>query len=508
MEILSQETFKVCDNVVRISKDYDLNNKRIEIPRDIIIDLSHGSLNNGTIIFKNNLLVNAERHAINAKVEGVIANHTIKTSWFADINQVYLIYNCQTVVFDEDTTITTPIVVNGDNVTYDGNGHVFSCQSSFFIISGHSNITIRNFNASATTPTDKFFMNMTQSNIDMSHINILNNHINNFQVGVSVSNENSNHVASHCLIYDNYIENCKGTNSGQGYGIHLANAEFCNIINNHIENCDRHAIYNAYGKFNRISGNTIKDHRKDVSDTGSVLPALSIDRKSEHIIIDNNRFINNRNVSILLICYSEGINNVDLTQAKYGNMVDITIRDNHFLEMTELEGTTIYPVIMVDYNAISPSSYTSLSTVYNIIDVSIYGNKFEFLSTKLARAIRVYRCENLCITNNEFYFKNIQKLGITNFCFLLDIDPLYNTINKMYANISQNIFSSLVSTVGTANMYCFCNMMNHQNSWYYITVCQNLFFRINEGSSSLYKLYYDQEYWPSALPSNLKLQLV
>lgn len=57
MEILSQETFKVCDNVVRISKDYDLNNKRIEIPRDIIIDLSHGALNNGTIIFKNNPLV-------------------------------------------------------------------------------------------------------------------------------------------------------------------------------------------------------------------------------------------------------------------------------------------------------------------------------------------------------------------------------------------------------------------------------------------------------------------
>ena len=124
----------------------------------------------------------------------------------------------------------------------------------------------------------------TISNVDFHDLKI-----SNINIGITL-NANLSGTYTKGVVRNNILTDIPGINSGQGYGIHLAEASQITVTGNIIDNASRHAIYQAKGENlgNVISGNTIKNHRSDVTN-GTYRPAVNISRSSG-VTVSNNIF--------------------------------------------------------------------------------------------------------------------------------------------------------------------------------------------------------------------------
>lgn len=484
MVILSEETLHHDARLFVVEKDYSLDGRKIVLPPGMKVEFNGGSINNGTIVMNDVLLDGVAPHSINAQVEGTVANKAIKMSWFADINKVKLTYTNQVVYYDEGGTINTPVEITGSNVIYEGMNNNFICNSTFFVIRGASNITIQNFYASAVA-SEICFEDMPSYASDISGINISNNHITGFKVGISLNNDTENHTVSDCVVSGNYIENCSGASPGHGYGIHLAHAVDCIISNNTIINSDRHSIYHAYGSGNKILNNTILNHRMTVASDLSLRSAIEISRRSVGLTVKGNTITNCYNAGILVYAFPHSFESdaVDFTE-KYGCCENITIDGNTFV-MTGVSIDTGLPSIMLGYlyNG-DNTSYTDFVNYY-VKDVKVINNTFIKASTENLKCIRVDQCRQLTVQSNSFQF-NAPATGHEK--NLIEISPAFKNVETMTAVVKNNNFSAL-SNITNYGVYCLGELLSIRNTLFDVTFQGNTFTNQKNGSVWNFRTY-------------------
>ena len=207
-------------------------------------------------------------------------------------------------------------------------------------------------------------------------------------------------------VVDNTILNARGTEGGQGYGIHLANARNCLIMGNTIENSDRHSIYHAYGDHNSIIGNTIRNHRINHATPSELAPrsAIEVLRKSTNLSIIGNVISNCYNVGILVYAFPPSHETTDPTKYfKYGCIENITIQGNYFT-ISGISGDLggLMP-IMIGYIYDSSVQYSEFVN-YHVNDVKIKNNIFQKTNTEALGCIRIDQCLAPSIFNNTFKF--------------------------------------------------------------------------------------------------------
>lgn len=375
-----------------------------------------------------------------------------------------------TVYFDkEEETDYTIVLTNVENATFDGMQTALVCKSTLFRIDGGcKDIEICNFNAEAKKGHSPDFQCMTSTNNEnvRKNIYIHDNHLRGFSMAISLGADNvrPGKGVRNSKVYNNRIVGTQGTTPGTGYGIHLANARNCEVYNNYLENTTRHAIYHAWGRDNRIWGNTIVHHRMNVDfdkeSTGIIKAAVAIFRDSRNVLVDNNTFIDNNNVSIHVYSYPDGL---FMNEARYADMRRITIKDNHFINngihSVSTSSSTIevdYPAIMIGFNAYNP--YTAPHQ-YFIKDVTITGNQFENLNTNCQQCIRIYECSQLNISDNEFVFSHSSDLSDDKFWYIISLETDFKAYTSFTANITRNTFTTN-NTHTKAHVYVFNELAN------------------------------------------------
>jgi parallel beta-helix repeat protein len=406
-----------------------------------------------------------------------------------------------TVYFDmEEETDYTIVLTNVENAVFDGMQTALVCKSTLFRIDGGcKNIEICHFNAEAKRGTTPDFQCMTSSNNKKVRqgIHIHDNYLRGFSMAISLGADNvkPGKGVRNSKVYNNRIIGTMGTTPGKGYGIHLANARNCEVYNNHVENTTRHAIYHAWGEDNKIWGNTIVHHRMTVDfnkeSTGIIKGAVAIFRDSQNILVANNTFIDNYNVSIHVYSFPDPSY---MNEAHYADMHGIKIQNNHFVNNgvhTVNTGPATeevdYPAIMIGFNAYNP--YTA-SHRYFINDVTINNNKFENLNTNCQQCIRMYECSKLNITENEFVFSHRPDIRNSKFWYLISLETDYKAYTSFTANITRNTFTTQNTQSGT-NVYIFNEFANFKNyPRNKISVEGNTFANQQASDGLRYKLYY------------------
>ena len=390
--------------VFNVNTDYYIADNTLSVPANMTFNFSSGgSISGHTIVFNHTTIIGTLNHAIISIAKGTIANSIVYMSWFANVNNVEVEFANQTVNYDEDATIENTVYIHGNNVIFDGMGNDFFCNASFFSNQGYSNITIKNFNATANrTNTNLVFYEMHSINhVHIQNIQVYNNVLNNFKIGISLNNDEEDASVSYSNVYNNHITFCPGHDSGLGYGIHLANVKYCTVSDNEVVNCGRHAIYHAYGEYNTISDNIIREHCQDLTDY-RLLAALEIGRKSKNVTVENNTFVNCNNVCLLI--YSPMPSNDNCTgneyHWRYGKCENIIVQNNRYYK-GNLNGTVgNYPFI---YIGVQNHLYSELSAAGNVVkNVTISGNLFEKVECENQKCVLVYQCEILEISGNTF----------------------------------------------------------------------------------------------------------
>ena len=488
MKILDQKVLlEQPEGIFTVNADYSLNNQTLKIPQNFVLRFDGGSLNNGTIVFDNTVLENVSPHSIDATTKGTISNKIVKMSWFADVNQVNIDFANQTIEYDEDAVITSTVVVPGNNIVYDGKGNNFTCRVTFFCIEGKSNITIQNFNATAAENiADIDFQEMPTTAANVVGININNNTLNGFRVGISLNSDQEAYSVSDSIVYNNHIENCKGQNPGQGYGIHLAHAINCTVSGNTLINCARHSIYHAFGDGNKILNNVIRNHRMDYMSDLNVRSALEILRKSTNVLVKGNVFVNCYNVCILVYAfpyYHDGEESKD-SPHRYGCCENITIEDNTFV-MSGVNVILGLPSIMLGYLYDGDETpYKDFANHY-VNNVDIKGNYFLKASTENLECIRIDQCKKPTIEGNNFQF-NAPSTGHEE--VLIEIRDRFKNDEEMRALIQANSFYAL-NNISNFSVYCIGNLKPLINSLFDITVAKNIFVNQYNGNQLNYMVY-------------------
>src|SRR5579862_6110131 len=118
---------------------------------------------------------------------------------------------------------------------------------------------------------------------DVSFHNLI---IQDLVTGISL-NANLSGSYKLAIVKDNSLLNIIGTDSGSGYGIHIANAEHSIIGNNILTKTQRHAIYHGRGSYNTICFNHISGHREGVSES-AFRCAIVVARDSTGINVTGN----------------------------------------------------------------------------------------------------------------------------------------------------------------------------------------------------------------------------
>ena len=482
-----------------IDKDYNLNDARLVVPKGITIDLSNGSINNGTLVLDDTLLVNMSSGSIDARIEGTLRNSTIYTSTFGGINNLNIAdYSDKTIKCDYlETNITSGITISAANANgttetiFDGLNNSFPCSASLFIFSnGAKNVTIKNFNATSLTPYNspkKVFVDMNSANSNYKSIKITGNHILNFNVGISLNNDNNSYIVSDCLVKDNTIESCIGTNSGYGYGIHMANAYNCIISSNIIKYCQRHSIYHAYGGNNHIINNYIAEHRKNITDY-SPRAAIDICRKSKNILVKNNSFIKCNNICIYIssIIYTDDGEDGATHRFRYGHCENIIIEENAFIMAYTTENVGGLSNIMIGN---CTHSYTELENADALVkEVFIINNTFDKTSSESQKCIRVDQCLQLSITGNSFQF-SLPSSPSTSKYWIINFQDTTVSTSKMLASIIKNIFTYYGTNPGSHIFVLgdYMSLVTSQNNPDYVIKWFNNNFN-NQGTSN-YEFY-------------------
>lgn len=485
MAIMDQSVFQNTKNgKLVIDKDYNLNKAKIVVPKGMTIDLSGGTINNGSIIFDDTLLEGVGKHDINAYVEGTISNEEVRMSWFSDVNQVKVKFANQRVLFDETIVINTTQIV-GNGVTYDGSNNNFICNVTFFSIQGQSNVTIQNFNAVANA-SNIDFVEMPTTAAFSTGIDINHNIINGFKVGISLNCENSDYWVSNCSVTYNQILNAAGSTAGHGYGIHLANVKDSIISNNIITNSGRHSIYHAYGSNNQILDNVITNHAMS-DNTGYTNAAIEVVRHSTDVLIQGNTITNCYKVGILVYAYphsheQDAVN----VEGKYGCCENITIQYNYF-NITNSSINHTFPSILLGYLYNGSSTPYADFVNYHVNCVKVLYNSFTRLSTENLNCIRVDQCRHPKIEGNSFSFKP-KTTGNTR--TIIEIRNTFKNVQalSMTALISSNLFSEQGVT-SNYTIYCVGELNSLNNTCYDITVSGNSFMNQYNGSNLNYRTY-------------------
>jgi polygalacturonase len=124
----------------------------------------------------------------------------------------------------------------------------------------------------------------------LTKITYRNLRISSVVIGLSVTSENGGSTKD-ILIEKNTISTLKGTDGGEGYGIHVAGAAGAlvnaRILGNAIDNAERHSIYIARGRGVVVSGNLIREHRKTINTGTTLRAAITVARTSDVVVSGN-----------------------------------------------------------------------------------------------------------------------------------------------------------------------------------------------------------------------------
>lgn len=437
--------------IFNVNTDYYIADNSLAVPANMTFNFSSGgSISGHTIVFNHTTINGTLNHAIISKAEGTIANSTVYMSWFADVNNVEVHFANQTVKYDEDATIENMVHIHGNNVIFDGMGNDFICTATFFSNQGYSNITIKNFNATADqTHNNLTFYEMPSiEGGHMENIQVHNNVLNHFMIGISLNNDEVNASVSNSIVYNNHISDCPGSTSGSGYGIHLANVRNCIISGNVVEKCGRHAIYHAYGENNIIINNEIKDHCYNYT-IYNLWAAVEIGRKSKNVVVKGNTFLRCNNVCLLV--YSpqpdqDGDSGTHLF--RYGVCEGIVIEDNTFNNGTLTGVLGNLPYIYIGYEGASYSELIQSGTY--VADVTIIKNTFTKSLSNNLKCIQVNQCQRLTIAGNTFLF-GLPSSPQQNQYLIIDIPTNRITGYETMMTIVHNTFT--YSGPGVGNIY-------------------------------------------------------
>lgn len=516
MAIMDQSFFQNAKNgKLVIDKDYNLNKATLVVPNGMTIDLSGGTINNGTLVLDDTLLENMNTGSIDARIEGTLRNTIIYTASIGGINNLHLSdYSDMTVYCNQnESNVNNTIIISGvnnsgnTNTVFDGMNHSFTCSSTFFSIrNGSRNVTIKRFTATAvTTATEIDFQEMLSS-VGVKDITITNNTINGFRVGMSINGgAAANCYVQDCTVSYNTIHNAKGTTSGHGYGVHLANARYCTVHSNNIYNSDRHSIYHAFGDHNTISCNNILNHRSNypIGECGVSYSAIDVARRSTNLAIVSNTISNCYSIGIIISSHSpnrESPTPTSVFPEKYGIMDNIYVINNTFSNSNNTDATNGLPSIMVGTNLSTPILPEDLNTYY-VNHVEITNNLFARSSTEKMKCIRVVQCKSTKIMGNNFQFN---ALTTSHSRELIEYYDQFANLTPMISDVKDNTFVA-TQNINSYIVYCVSFQTGINNSLFDITISNNILSNQYSGTHQNYKIYKPVGIAASA-GSNLHLQ--
>jgi len=209
----------------------------------------------------------------------------------------------------------------------------------------------------------------TNSGNNHNFITIRDCVIANVTLGIDISTSSSG-SCENIQILNNTITNVYGINPGYGYGIICGTADYAKrsgfvISNNKITNCYRHSIYCGNGRGFLVTGNVVKEHRKNAPDQENPRSAIDFNRVEDVICCNN----------IITDCYTAGIM--------------ITADVTYSIRNINISNNIIYSTnaaILVGYIPIPPTS---------IENITICNNQ--------CNNIQLNHCHNLTVNGNTVF---------------------------------------------------------------------------------------------------------
>ena len=224
----------------------------------------------------------------------------------------------------------------------------------------------------------------------ISNVHFENLKISSMNDGISL-NAYPTGTYTKATVINNKIITMVGTASGQGYGIHLANATDAFVSGNVIDGCQRHSIYQAAGTEcnNIITKNIISNHRATGA-TGAIVAAINVARSSGVSVTDNR-----------VLDYYDGALYIAHSTAGEFNCLDILVEGNVFKGRKN-----VIPAIWVGEQAVPGTYYTS--------DVTIQNNKiYSDFSVAIGEIVRFSNGKNITFRNNDINIENISNAHTT-----------------------------------------------------------------------------------------------
>ena len=208
--------------------------------------------------------------------------------------------------------------------------------------------------------------------------------ISQINVGISLNADLSGTYDS-AWVYNNKFKDIIGTGSGQGYGVHMSNATNAHVYDNEIDNASRHSIYHAKGgRGNKIHGNTIRNHRRDVF-TGGFFAALAISRSNE-VSAYGNTFVD---------CY-DAQTEVSPETGSAANASNIKVHGNFYYNRKNA-----VPAVLIGEQAVPTSYFADGVEIHDNTFVEVHG------SVGSTGAIRVLNGTEISIRRNRFLMTGI-----------------------------------------------------------------------------------------------------
>ena len=413
------------NTIYEIRYDFDLDGKTLEMPENCVLKFNGGSLRNGKLILNNTYIDNAY-DSFCLRLAGTVKNTKISSLWVSSLSYFELDFSNKIISVDRSETIKKPLILKDAKCCKVIGNYNKICNLGCAAIqpSGDfSNIEVSGFISDGQNTSGSYFFGNDSSVGYKENVSVHDNYIFNQSMGISFNADLAGYYRF-SKIYNNVLENIIGTESGSGYGIHLANAQYCDIFNNIIIGAQRHSIYHAWGNHNKIYSNRIIEHRKNVP--FNVRAALAIFRSSYCLEIYDNVFENNYAVDIHLEVSGKS---KDDRLERYTDMHDINIHNNNFIH-NNIENKTDHYCIMIGYNVFS--SYFDIE--HKIYNVFITNNTF-ILDGLTVKGCTIFHCEHTTIDNNLYY------LGDTAYALFLD-----SRYKKDYTGITSFTNNNIIPT--------------------------------------------------------------
>lgn len=189
-------------------------------------------------------------------------------------------------------------------------------------------------------------------------------------------------------IYNNDLQNIVGTDVGNGYGIHLANAYQIEIYQNKVDRSQRHAMYQARGENNNFHDNVVTNHRLGVATATGPRAAFNIVR-SKNIKSSNNTFID---------CFDAAINVTGETSSS--SITEEILIENSVIINPK---NTVYAIFI--------GEQLRQGGVYTTKHVTVKGTKiYADASSIQVNALTIHTGFDIKLIDNEFHFSGVNGL--------------------------------------------------------------------------------------------------